>query len=359
MTSLSALFGVPAHRLPPAEKDGLLLAELNRLTAWHAERCPEYRRALAVLHPRAGAAARLEDVPFLPVGVFKSHRLSSVPAAQVFRELRSSGTTGQARSLVVLDRETAELQARALAHTMQRALGPRRLPMLLLERRTLLRSPEAASARGAGVLGMMSFGREHAFVLDDGDRLDESAVAAFLERHGAAPFLVYGLTFVVWRALARREGPRLDLSSGILVHGGGWKRLHEEAVSRDAFRRALRDASGLARVHDFYGMVEQVGSVYLECPEGRLHAPHFADVVVRDPVTRAALGTGEPGVVEVLSALPRSYPGHAILTEDRGIVHTRDGCACGWRGTAFSILGRVPRAEVRGCSDVGASGGGP
>ena len=44
----------------------------------------------------------------------------------------------------------------------------------------------------------------------------------------------------------------------------------------------------MTRVHNFYGMAEQMGTVYLECDDGLLHAPAFADVVIRDPVTWAA-----------------------------------------------------------------------
>jgi hypothetical protein len=56
--------------------------------------------------------------------------------------------------------------------------------------------------------------------------------------------------------------------------------------------------------------------------------------------------------MEVLSLLPLSYPGHALLTQDLGIVHGVDDCGCGQLGTRFSIEGRVPKTEVRGCSDT-------
>ena len=75
-------------------------------------------------------------------------------------------------------------------------------------------------------------------------------------------------------------------------------------------------------------------------------------MIVRDPYTFEELPTGETGVLEVLSALPRSYPGHCLLTEDLGVVHAVDSSTCGRLGKAFSVLGRIPQAELRGCSDV-------
>ena len=50
--------------------------------------------------------------------------------------------------------------------------------------------------------------------------------------------------------------------------------------------------------------------------------------------------------------LPRSYPGHSLLTEDLGVLLGEDDCPCGRKGKYFKVTGRVPRAEVRGCSDT-------
>ena len=59
------------------------------------------------------------------------------------------------------------------------------------------------------------------------------------------------------------------------------------------------------------------------------------------------------GLIQTLSLLPISYPGHNILTEDLGIIQGIDDCKCGKMGKYFTILGRVPNSELRGCSDVG------
>ena len=102
-------------------------------------------------------------------------------------------------------------------------------------------------------------------------------------------------------------------------------------------------------------MVEQIGSVYLEGADGLLHPPNFADVIVRDPVTWQEVPSGTIGVLQVLSLLPTSYPGHSILTDDLGVVHGVDDDPGGWLGKRFSMVGRVPRSELRGCSDTYAA----
>ena len=108
------------------------------------------------------------------------------------------------------------------------------------------------------------------------------------------------------------------------------------------------------RIHNFYGMVEQVGSIFMECEEGYLHAPNFSDLLIRDFKNWECLPINQTGVIQTLSILPHSYPGHSLLTEDIGLIHGIDDCSCGRKGSYFTIDGRIPRAELRGCSDTHA-----
>ncbi|MFN5476963.1 MAG: acyl-protein synthetase, partial [Sphingobacteriales bacterium] len=105
-------------------------------------------------------------------------------------------------------------------------------------------------------------------------------------------------------------------------------------------------------IYNFYGMVEQVGSVFLENSEGYLHCPNFADIIIRNPIDFSVQKPGKEGLIQVVSALPKSYPGHSLLTEDIGIQMGEDNAGNGWRGKYFKILGRAKKAELRGCSDT-------
>ena len=341
------------YSLPQHEKDLVLLERLAELTEHHRRHCPEYDRLLSILYPQFERPSSLEDIPYLPVGLFKSHMLRSVPEADIFKVLQSSGTTGQSPSLIALDRETAQRQTFALSRIMTHVLGPRRLPMILVESPALIQDRRRFNARVAGLLGMMNFGRNHFYALDENLEIDLEGLKSFLQRFGREPFLIFGFTFVVWQYfLQRLAGESIDLSNGILIHSGGWKKLQDIAVSPAELRRRFLQETGLLRIYNFYGMVEQVGSVFLEGEDGYFYAPNFADVIVRDPVSFRVLPPGESGILQVLSILPVSYPGHSLLTEDLGVVHSIDRSTCGRLGKAFSVSGRLPRAEMRGCSDV-------
>jgi hypothetical protein len=309
-----------------------------------------------VLYAGAVDAGSMVEVPFIPISLFKTHRLSSIPDENVFKTITSSGTTGQQVSQIVLDGETARRQTIALSRIMTSVLGPERLPMILIESEAVLKNRLRFNARAAGVLGMMNFGRKHFYALDEDMNLNEAGLRNFLAEHGGKPFLIFGFTFMVWQYLFQRVAGRgINLANGILVHSGGWKKLEEMAVGNPEFRQRFADETGLTRIYNFYGMAEQVGSVFLEGEDGYLYPPNFADVIIRDPLTFREQPVGVPGVIQVMSLLPESYPGHSILTEDLGVIRGVDDSTCGRAGKYFSVLGRVPRAELRGCSDVHAS----
>lgn len=352
MTTFEELLPLPPYSLSEAEKTPRLLAGLRSLTRHHYERCPDYARLLDVMHPRWAEASSLEELPYLPVSVFKTHALRSIPQEEVYKVLTSSGTTSARPSRVTLDRVAAGRQSRALARVMTHELGPRRRPMLVIDSAGFLTDRKSFNARAAGILGLSAFGRDHFYALRADLSVDEEGLRAWLARHAGEPLFAFGFTFMAWRFAQALGGRGIDLSSAVLVHGGGWKKLEAEAVSRPAFKEGMKELLGVGQVRDFYGMVEQIGSVFLECERGLLHAPLFADVLIRDPRTWRPAAPGRAGVVQVFSLLPTSYPGHSLLTEDLGVPAGVDDCPCGRRGRTFTILGRVPKAEPRGCSDA-------
>ena len=347
---LPSILDQPIYGIPQAEKEASLGRALWDLTAHHRQSCAPYDR----LCDRLGveSSGPMHDVPWLPVRLFKEHDLRSISEADVFRVLTSSGTTGLSVSRIFLDTDAASLHSSLLARTLGQVLGPKRLPMLIIDSAAVTKG-RSFSARGAGVLGMMNFGRRHAFALDGDQHFDGAAVDRFLAEHGSQPFLIFGFTFMVWEYLRQAsEHHDVDLSNGLLIHSGGWKKMEEQAVDATVFREELGRRFGLRTMHNFYGMVEQIGTVYVESPagDGSLCCPSFADVIIRDPVTFEPVPHGTFGLIQTLSLSPRSYPGHSLLTEDLGcIVGENDGP---WLGKRFVVRGRLPRAEARGCSDT-------
>lgn len=344
---------VPYH-LEQAEKEQQLLEKLNELTTWHAAHCAEYK-AMLEKSGMGQEAKRMADVQFLPVQLFKLMDLKSIADKDVVKVLTSSGTTGQAVSKIYLDKETSVAQTKTLVEVMKPILGEKRLPMIILDTKSVLKDRKSFSARGAGILGFSNFGRKHFYALHDDMTLDVEGLQTYLKEYEGQRILLFGFTFMIWQYVYKEavsRGLQLDFGDSVLIHGGGWKKLKDEAVDAKTFNRMLCEQLGIREVHNYYGMVEQVGSIFVECSEGHLHAPQFADVIIRNPITFEVLSVGEQGLIQVVSELPKSYPGHSLLTEDIGTILGVDDCPCGWKGKYFTVAGRIPKAELRGCSDT-------
>ena len=358
---IADLWAMPPYGLPYAAKTRLLAGILAALTRHHYSACPPYRAMVDAAFAGVDAlssATPLEALPFVPASLFKSVELRSVPEAEVLKVLTSSGTTGQAVSRIYLDRHTARLQSIALVKLMNHFIGGRRRPMIVVDSPGVIKDRHSYSARGAGILGMLQFGTRPVYALKDDLSLDVEVLQEYSASHAGEPILLFGFTFIIWEKLIgelQRRNIRLNLRGGVLFHSGGWKKLKDKFVTNMDFRNAATDWLGVASVVNFYGMVEQVGSVFFENPAGFLQAPLFSEIIIRDPRTLRTVPDGVPGLVQVLSCLPRSYPGHSLLTEDVGVVRGRDHVASGMGGTYFELLGRLPTAEIRGCSDTFAA----
>lgn len=360
--SFEELLQIPPYSSGKTEKEKLLTHRLVELTEYHRHNCPEYADILNTVSSEKRKIRTYKDLPLIPVRLFKELSLKSVPEGDIVKTMTSSGTSGQKVSRIYLNRETASNQQKAMVKIVNEFTGSSRMPMIILDCPSVVKDRKMFSARGAGILGFSIFGSKKIYALNDEMQLDAEGLEVFLEQNRGKKILLFGFTFMVWQYFYKElirlkgEGKTFDLSDGILIHGGGWKKLIHEAVSREVFHTALKDVCGLERIHDYYGMVEQTGCIYMECECGHLHASIFSDVIARRPEDFSECGIGERGILQVISTIPESYPGHSLLTEDEGAILGEDDCPCGRKGKYFQIFGRLKNAELRGCSDTFAAG---
>ncbi len=355
MIDYSEILNIPPYSMDKEEKHSFLTGILKELSLEHYEKCPEYRNIIDGFGVDLSGINSYYDIPFLPVRLFKEYELKSVENEQIAKTMTSSGTTGQQVSRIFLDKEVSANQTKTLTKIVSSFLGSSRLPMIILDSSAVIKNRAMFSARGAGILGFQMFGRDKIYALDENMQLDIDGLTAFLEKHKGEDIFLFGFTFMVWQHFyeeLKKTGYKPDLSRGILIHGGGWKKLSDKKVSPEEFKKALNEVCGINRVYDYYGMVEQTGTIYMECEHGHLHASIFSDVIVRNPYDFSVSDYGEKGLIEVVSVLPKSYPGHVLLTEDEGVILGEDDCPCGRKGKYFSVTGRIKNAEIRGCSDT-------
>jgi phenylacetate-coenzyme A ligase PaaK-like adenylate-forming protein len=352
---VTSILDIDPYSLDMGDKQELLSKSLNELSQHHYKNSEAYQNMVDSIGYNVDHEYDYAELPFIPVRLFKMYDLISIPTNKIFKTMISSGTSGQSVSKIFLDKSTAANQTRVLAKIVSSFLGSQRVPMIIIDTESVVKNRDLFSARGAGILGFSMFGSKRMYALNDKMELNIDQIRSFVEMHKGQRIFLFGFTYMVYQHFYReivQKGIELDLSDAVLIHGGGWKKLASESVSSKTFRENLKQVCGIQKVHDYYGMVEQTGSIYMECEYGHLHAPIYSDVIVRRASDFSIANIGEEGIIQVVSILPSSYPGHSLLTDDEGVILGVDDCKCGRLGKYFKIIGRVKNAELRGCSDT-------
>ncbi len=346
------------YGLDKAAKDKLITKELLNLTEFHRGQCESYANILRAMNYDPANVKHASDIPFFPVRLFKEMDLLSISRKEVFKTMTSSGTTGQAVSKIFVDKDTAMIQQKVMIRILSEYLGKQRIPILVIDTPSVMKDRKSFTARGAAIIGLQVMARGITFILNDDMSLNMDLLRDFLEKNGEKKFLIFGFTFMVWQHLyevLKNSNEKIDLSNGWLMTGGGWKKLISSSVTQEEFHRRMEDTFGIIHFLDHYGMVEQTGCIYAECECHHLHASIYSDVFVRRSEDFSLCEIGEEGIIQTVSVLPHSYPGHSLLTEDKGVILGEDDCPCGRKGKYIKIIGRIKSAELRGCSDTYAT----
>lgn len=356
------LLTLPPYEPDSPEKDALFNAALAESIQEHAGGNELYA---AFLRKKEFDPLSMQDdlgtVPYLPVQIFKAlgTQLRVVPEEQIHLALSSSATSGQP-STVLVDQLTAKRQARCMSKVLSACIGSTRRPFLILDVDSS-GFGVTRNARSAAVRAYLTFASQAHYLMVEGQTglaLNEEMLQKIIaELSPKIPVVLFGFTYILYGAVVRRAlttGQSFSLPSGsIVLHIGGWKKLEAEKISRKLFTSHVAEIFGVTgeNIIDVYGFTEQMGLNYPDCRCGWKHTPAASRVLVRDPVNHAVLKPEQTGVLEFLTPLPHSYPGTAVLTDDVGVI-THTPCPYGRGGTRFKVLGRLQKAEPRGCGDI-------
>tara|TARA_B100000886_G_C20427012_1_gene494766 strand:+ start:13659 stop:14738 length:1080 start_codon:yes stop_codon:yes gene_type:complete len=296
---------------------------------------------------------KIEEFPYIPIELFKNHELLSIDKKKVFKIMRSSGTSGNKTSKIFLDIANAKAQKAALSKIFTDFTKLKRPGILICDNKETISKNKSFSARAAGILGFSSLCRFPKFILDEDMNLLIENIEELLSNNKIKEIILFGFTFIIWQHLLRNKLPntiKKEFKNRVtLLHGGGWKKLESIKVSKEEFKERIYDFLGIEKCINYYGMVEQTGSIFMECEKGWLHENPLCRILAR---SEKNLKIDNEGIAQVISAIPTSYPGHSILTDDLVKLKGLGECSCGRKGAYFEIIGRLKSSETRGCSDT-------
>jgi len=347
MLSLPQMLGnvSKAHVQSVEDWAGSVTGVLRDAAIYHEARNGFYRAqcdALGVDPAAINDINDLQDLPLLPVGMFKrpdAQVLLTCSLADIETETRSSGTRG-VPSVAPRNSETLTLALVGLIGTYREFFSLSGGAGLFLNPS----DPEASEMGLLKDLNILNCVFDHHTYLAADQAFDAREALEHLRRwkghmtrHIVGPPFLIGLLL---RFLEREKvNVRLDPYSMIITLGG-WKRHTAEAIPDEGFRGRCHDSLGVRaeNVRDMYGMVES-NMLAVECHLHRKHVPPWCYISIRDPGQNGKeLAPGETGTIAVLDALSTSYPGF-LLTDDIGDVETGT-CGCGRTGQVINFRRR-------------------
>jgi phenylacetate-coenzyme A ligase PaaK-like adenylate-forming protein len=349
MNALGKIFELEPFELTNNQKKSIFTSKIKELNQYHFNNCAEYKKIISYLHK--GRKINFKDLPPLPVGLFKNNNLISISKKKIIRQLVSSGTSSNNRSKINIDLENSKNQIKTLQKISSEYLGKDRMHMAILGQEKKNNNFQL-NASNAAVSGFSLFGKNHTYLIDENGNFNKDRLIEFANKFKNEKKLLFGFTFNIYKYFIKNiPGQNINLSNSILLHGGGWKKLERYKISNEKFSKILKSKYEINKIINYYGLVEQTGSIYFECEEGFFHTSNYSDILIKNNYLDEC-DHGTKGLVQLISLLPKSYPGHNIITEDIGAIYGVDNCKCKRNGKIFKIFGRVKDSETRGCSDA-------
>lgn len=307
---------------------------------------PVYRRYVELMEVNAMQVSRIEDIPFLPVELFQTQRVSVFPSPNSdVHCFESSGTTGSLVSkhpiddLGWYDQVTASGFERLMSPWSQKVCFFGLLPGYL-ERKTssLVHMVQSFMLRAG------QSDREEWFFLNDFDALEERLQGIHDAGYSAdEPIYIVGVTHALlkWSGQVQVRAIRpawLDLPLHIIETGG--MKGHGKERIRAELHEQLETLTSGRPVGSEYGMTELLSQAWSK-GDGIFHAPPWMRVLIgalNDP--RGWADAGRQGRIHVMD-LANVSTCSFLATSDIG-RNFADG--------SFEVLGRFDHAEVRGCN---------
>lgn len=289
-----------------------------------------YRSFCDLLNVHPSDVTSIDEIPFLPIGFFKTHRV--VSSSDTIQEtFISSGTTGDITSKhFVTDAELYQKSYTKGFEYFYNAIEDFVVLALL---------PNYLEREGSSLIYMTndfikrSDHKESGFYLDDFDAL--AKLLSNLDKQGKKILLI-GVSFALLDLI---ESHNFKLQNTIVMETGGMKGRRKELI-RDELHAKLKEGFGVREIHSEYGMTELLSQAYSK-GNGNFKCPPWMKVLTRDtedPLTiQKAESTGGVNIIDLANYNSCSF----IATQDLGKVF-EDG--------SFEILGRFDNSDIRGCN---------
>lgn len=300
------------------------------LFRYQATANPVYREFLHLLNCPVDEIQDVESIPYLPIELFKKHRVLC-EGLESEHEFSSSGTSGSQMSRhFVPDLQWYEQSFFAgFEHVYGRVEGKAVLALL----------PAYLERKGSSLVYMADHLIKRSGVAQSGFFLDDLAeLTRTLEelRKAQIPTILLGVSFALLQMV---ESYPMSFPELTVMETGGMKGRRKELI-RAELHELLRSGFGVSQVHSEYGMTELMSQAYAR-EDGKFECPPWMRVSIReynDPMSQAKLGkTGGLNIIDLANVDSCAF----IATSDLGRMDAQG---------RFEVLGRFDYSDARGCN---------
>lgn len=292
---------------------------------FQAEHCAPYKQYIELLGIDPKSIDHLEQIPFLPIELFKSHDIycGEHEPEKIFTSSNTGGTVASRHMM-----QSLAHYEKAFTLGFEQFYGecPKWSIYGLL--------PNYLQREGSSLVYMVDRLIERCgsggFYLDEYEKLLADIEA------DPKPKILLGVSYALWD-LAEKFSPKLH--DTIVMETGGMKGQRKE-LPKAEFHKILTDAFGVEKIHSEYGMAELTSQAYSD-GDGVFRSPSWLKFLTRDvnnPLkVNFSPARGAINIIDLANISSCAF----IATQDVGSTFA-DG--------SFRIEGRLSGADIRGCN---------
>ncbi|SMO78995.1 Acyl-protein synthetase, LuxE [Solitalea koreensis] len=289
-----------------------------------------YKEYLEHLRKDANTILSIYEIPFLPISLFKSHKIiSGEDKAEII--FTSSGTTGMVQSRHYVTDQQVYLDSFVKAFEFFYG-DPKEFCFLAL-------LPSYLEREGSSLILMveelikLSNHPKSGFFLYEHEQLKQTLEE--LESKQQKTILI-GVTYALLDFI---EEFNMQLKHTTVMETGGMKGKRKEMV-REELHQQLKSGLGVDAIHSEYGMTELLSQAYSK-GEGVFECPPWMKIITRDTNDPLSLiltqQSGGINIIDLANINSCSF----LATQDLGRV---------FENRSFEILGRFDNSDIRGCN---------
>ena len=287
-----------------------------------------YNQYCKLLKIKLSDVKELNDIPFLPIQFFKTHKIIS-NQNKISHIFKSSGTGG-IKSINYVSNINNYIKSFRTCFEM--FYGPIKNYVFL----GLL--PSYIEQKNSSLVFMVnnfietSNHSESEFYLDNYNKL--SSVLKDLGNK-KKKIILFGVSYALIDFAKKYP---VEMKNLIIVETGGMKGRKKE-ITRDELHLTLKKAFGTNHIHSEYGMTELFSQAY-SFKNGKFINPPWMKTLIRNinnPLMVSKFGRGAINIIDLANEHSCAF----VATNDVGEV---------FKNKSYTISGRISEAEIRGCN---------